>query len=98
MADIFRSLGDAYRGKHANPLLSTGQDRVMDAIEACRTAVLGGHVEQCADWGNSRIAYNSCCLSKIVMGVSSSFPLLDVALSYRVISKQGDLNLFPSGL
>jgi hypothetical protein len=32
----------------------------MGAIEACRTAVLGGHVEHCADCGLIRIAYNSC--------------------------------------
>src|SRR3954467_9689201 len=34
--------------------------RVMGAITACRTAVLGGHVEQCDDCGATRIAYNSC--------------------------------------
>lgn len=32
----------------------------MGAIAACRTAVLGGHVEQCDDCGATRIAYNSC--------------------------------------
>src|SRR5262245_66563126 len=32
----------------------------MGAITACRTAVLGGHVEQCDDCGATRIAYNSC--------------------------------------
>jgi hypothetical protein len=32
----------------------------MGAITACRTAALGGHVEQCDDCGNVRIAYNSC--------------------------------------
>ena len=32
----------------------------MSAIEACRTAALGGHVERCADCGEIRIAYNSC--------------------------------------
>ncbi len=32
----------------------------MGAIEVCRTAELGGHVEQCADCGQQRIAYNSC--------------------------------------
>src|SRR5271168_3615874 len=37
-----------------------GQRRVMAAIEACRTATLGGHVEQCDDCGMVRIAYNSC--------------------------------------
>src|SRR6266536_1091533 len=33
---------------------------VMGAITACRTAALGGHVEQCDDCGATRIAYNSC--------------------------------------
>jgi hypothetical protein len=32
----------------------------MGAIEACRTAALGGHVERCAECGLVRIAYNSC--------------------------------------
>jgi hypothetical protein len=32
----------------------------MAAIEACRTAALGGHSEQCVDCGLSRPAYNSC--------------------------------------
>ena len=32
----------------------------MAAIEQCRSAVLGGHVERCQDCGHSRIAYNSC--------------------------------------
>ena len=32
----------------------------MSAIEHCRTAALGGHVEACADCGHQRIAYNSC--------------------------------------
>jgi hypothetical protein len=32
----------------------------MAAIEACRTAELGGHVASCQDCGHTRIAYNSC--------------------------------------
>jgi hypothetical protein len=32
----------------------------MSAIEHCRTAALGGHVEACTDCGHWRIAYNSC--------------------------------------
>ena len=59
VADIFRRHGTAYRAEHATTL-SNGQRRVMGAIEACRTAALGGHVEQCADCGEVRIAYNSC--------------------------------------
>jgi hypothetical protein len=59
VADIFRHHGAAYRAEQAGSL-STGQRRVMAAIEACRTAALGGHVEQCEDCGATRIAYNSC--------------------------------------
>jgi hypothetical protein len=59
VADIFRHHGAAYRADHA-ATLSNGQRRVMAAIEACRTPALGGHVEQCADCGETRIAYNSC--------------------------------------
>jgi hypothetical protein len=32
----------------------------MTAIELCRTAALGGHVERCDDCSHTRIAYNSC--------------------------------------
>ena len=34
--------------------------RVMNAITACRTAALGGHVEACDDCGATRHAFNSC--------------------------------------
>ena len=59
VADIFRAAGPAYRSAHAGHL-SLDQLRVMSAIESCRTAALGGHVEACTDCGHQRIAYNSC--------------------------------------
>jgi Putative transposase/Transposase zinc-binding domain len=59
VADVFRRHGAAYREAHAGHL-SRGQRRVMTAIEACRSAALGGHVEQCDSCGRVRIAYNSC--------------------------------------
>src|SRR3546814_3146594 len=40
--------------------LSLHQLKIMSAIEHCRTAALGGHVEACTDCGHWRIAYNSC--------------------------------------
>jgi hypothetical protein len=40
--------------------VSLGQLQVMSAIEQCRSAALGGHVERCQDCSHSRIAYNSC--------------------------------------
>jgi Putative transposase/Transposase zinc-binding domain len=59
VADIFRRHGDAWRTANAEHLIH-GQLRVMSAIEACRTATLSGHVEQCEDCAHTRIAYSSC--------------------------------------
>ena len=65
VADVFRRYGPAYRQKHAQSL-SQAQRRVMSDIELCRTAALGGHLEECDGCGHQRPAYNSC-----VMGSSS---------------------------
>jgi len=46
VADIFRRYGETYRQQHDGSL-STAQRRVMTAIEVCRTAALGGHLERC---------------------------------------------------
>ena len=59
VADIFRRYGTAYREKHGASM-SSAQRRAMTAIEVCRTAVLGGHLEQCDQCGHERHAYNSC--------------------------------------
>src|SRR5215207_8212774 len=59
LADIFRRHGEAFRQAHAGHLGGV-ERRVMGAITACRTAALGGHVEQCDDCGTTRITYNSC--------------------------------------
>ena len=59
VADIFRASGAAYRAQQAGHL-SFGQLRVMSAIEACRTAALGGHVSRCEDCAHLDVAYNSC--------------------------------------
>jgi hypothetical protein len=59
VADIFRAAGPTYRAIHAGHL-SLAQLKVMSAIEHCRTAALGGHVEACEDCGHWRITYNSC--------------------------------------
>jgi len=57
VADIFRLYADNYRRSHA---VSYEQLKVMHHIEICRTAKLGGHVEQCDQCGFEQIAYNSC--------------------------------------
>jgi len=59
VADLFRRYGPAYRQQHARSL-SRKQRRVMSALELCRTAALGGHLEQCDSCGYQRPAYNSC--------------------------------------
>jgi hypothetical protein len=59
VADVFRAAGAGYRTVEAGHL-SLHQRKVMTAIEHCRTAALGGHVEACADCEHTRIAYNSC--------------------------------------
>ena len=57
LADVFRHYGEQYRQKHCLPLSHL---RVMQAVERCRTAALGGHLQQCDSCGFERPAYNSC--------------------------------------
>jgi Putative transposase/Transposase zinc-binding domain len=59
VADVFRTHGAAWRRANAGHV-SLGQLKVMSAIETCRTAGLGGHVERCEDCAHERVAYNSC--------------------------------------
>lgn len=59
VADVFRRHGEAYRQVNAGHL-DRCQRRVMGAIEACRTAALGGHVRQCKTCGHKEISYASC--------------------------------------
>ncbi len=59
VADVFRAHGAAWREANAGHV-SLAQLKVMSAIETCRTAALGGHVERCEDCAHERIAYNSC--------------------------------------
>jgi len=59
VADIFRRYGGEYREKHGTSM-STAERRVMSAIELCRTAALGGQIEQCDQCGHRCICYQSC--------------------------------------
>ena len=59
VADVFyRHAADWLRANARH--VSLGQLQVMSAIEQCRSAALGGHVERCEDCGRRRIAYNPC--------------------------------------
>jgi hypothetical protein len=59
VADIFRAFGPAYREVHGHEM-PVRHLRAMRAIESCRSAELGGHVDQCDQCGALRISYNSC--------------------------------------
>lgn len=59
VADVFRRYGVAYREQHSASM-SIAQRRVMSAIEVCRTAALGGHLERCDQCGHERNCFNSC--------------------------------------
>src|SRR4030042_138732 len=58
-ADIFRGFGPDYRELHGSEM-PLRHLRVMRAIEVCRTAELGGHIDQCDHCGQLKVSYNSC--------------------------------------
>ena len=59
VADIFHACGAQYRQIHGSTM-SREQGRAMRAIEVCRTAFLGGHIDECDSCGKERNSYNSC--------------------------------------
>jgi hypothetical protein len=59
VADIVRAAGNNFIEK--NRFRLTWQHlRVLRAIERCRTAALGGHLDQCSRCGQQAMSYNSC--------------------------------------
>ena len=60
--DIFNQFGDEYRRNHKLPLHIL---KTMIVIESCRTAELGGHVDECNECGHIRISYNSVLNAKL---------------------------------
>lgn len=57
LADVVRAYGAAFEQQH-HPLFQ--HRRVLNAIVACRTAALGGHIDMCDACAHERISYNSC--------------------------------------
>ncbi len=57
VGDVFQRFGESYRSTHKLPI---DHVKVMRALERCRTAALGGHVEQCPECGYQRVRFNSC--------------------------------------
>ncbi len=103
VADVFRLHGEAYRHAHRLP---SSHLRVMRAIEACRTAALGGHVEQCDHCGSTRHAYNSCrnrhcpkcqALAKARWLAARQAELLPVSYFHTVFTLPHELNALALG-
>ncbi|MFZ0864494.1 MAG: IS91 family transposase [Candidatus Sulfotelmatobacter sp.] len=59
VADIIRTYSTAFVKQHRRWLTALHL-KVLRAIVACRTAALGGHIEQCDSCGQRAISYNSC--------------------------------------
>jgi len=59
VADILRQHGQAFRARYG-AVLTAAQRQALHDLAVCRTAALGGHVEECLDCGQETIAYNSC--------------------------------------
>ena len=98
VADIFRAFGNDYRRTHSLPLHHL---KAMHAIEVCRTAALGGHVEQCASCGHQRPVYNSCrnrhcpkcqALAKAKWLADRQAELLPVGYFHNVFTLPHELN------
>lgn len=59
VADVFRQHGEEFLTQWGH-VLSTQQRKALRDIDSCRTAALGGHVEECDQCTRRLIAYNSC--------------------------------------
>ena len=58
VADVLHAQGDHFLARH--PWLSVQQRTVLRALQRCRTAALGGHVDRCGPCGHRALSYNSC--------------------------------------
>jgi hypothetical protein len=59
VADLIRKAGQAFI-EQSRQWLTWQHLKVLLAIERCRTAALGGHLDECTGCGQRAISYNSC--------------------------------------
>lgn len=57
LQDIFQKYGKEYMNNHKLP---PHVCKAIRAITACRTSILGGHMDVCDECGHTRPSYNSC--------------------------------------
>jgi Transposase zinc-binding domain len=78
VADLLHKQGDRFIDQ--SPWLSFQQLSVLRAIARCRTAALGGHIDQCSQCGHQAISYNSCLMgSNSLWGVGRQKGMLRAA-------------------
>ncbi len=61
LADIVDAIGDDFVDRHRSSL-TWPQLKALLAIRRCRTAALGGHLDDCSQCGHQTISYNSCLM------------------------------------
>ena len=97
VADIINTFYDEAFGMR----IPRHHQRTLNALQACRTAALGGHVDACDACGNMRISYNSCrnrhcpkCqgLQKEMWAIQREEELLPVAYFHVVFTLPHELN------
>jgi len=59
VADLVRAAGEKFI-EHSRKWLTWAHIKVLRAIARCRTAALGGHLDECSRCGHRVISYNSC--------------------------------------
>src|ERR1017187_6852425 len=59
VADLVRAAGEKFI-EHSRKWLTWAHIKVLRAIARCRTAALGGHLDECSRCGHQAISYNSC--------------------------------------
>jgi hypothetical protein len=100
VADIFRVYGKNYRDAHAGKM-PLRHHKAMNAIEVCRTSVLGGHKDECDTCEAIKISYNSCrnrhcpkcqCLDKERWLESRKQEVLPVNYFHVVFTKPSELS------
>ncbi len=59
VADVIRAAGSAFLDRCLS-CFDRQRLKVLNAILHCRTAALGGHIDECSRCGRRAVSYNSC--------------------------------------
>ena len=98
LQDILNQYGKQYEQNHSLPIYVS---KTLNAIEKCRTAELGAHIDKCDKCGYEKISYNSCrnrhcpkCLTsaKEKWIYNQKFDVLNVQYFHVVFTIPDELN------